>query len=218
MEKPSEMKTNQISPKQGLALGVLVLVLLSVGVWQWQSMSGRRNPSRPASASTSNSNTGVSATVSTSRVALASAPLAPLPVRDPFRPAFSLSEPSGRVASPATRSPGQPLRRTITGTPPVPPIGLPAPGGLEIKRADEPAPIPDWTLVGVVQGPRTIAILKDSEGHRRFVQIGDLLEEGWRVRRIERGVITVQKGKQMIAIQVGTSTQPDSQFTGGTQR
>ncbi len=218
MEKPPEMKTNQISLKQGLAIGVLVLILLSVGVWQWQSMGGRRNPSRPASASTSNSNMGVSATVSTSGVVLASVPLAPLPARDPFRPTIQIGELPGRVASPATSSTNQSPRRAITGTPPVPPVALPAPGGLEIRRAEEPAPIPDWTLVGVVQGPRTIAILKDSEGHRRFVQIGDLLEEGWRVRRIERGVITLQKGKQTIAIQVGTSTQQDSQSTGGTQQ
>lgn len=236
MEKPHEMKTSQISPKQGVAIGVLSLVLLSVGIWQWQSMGGRKaspqatNTAQPANTPTASASSLASQTVM-------GASLAPFPARDPFRPTVGVEGKSlSRVASPANTS-SKPARREITGTPPMPPLALPAPGGLEVRRVDEPElpAMPNWTLVGVVQGPRTVAILKDSEGNRHFVQIGDTLEEGWRVRRIERGRLILQKGQRTISVDVGSSTtegealssqpsipsigrEPVNRSTGGIQR
>jgi len=61
----------------------------------------------------------------------------------------------------------------------------------------------------VVQGPNSVAILADSEGRRRFVKQGDLLEEGWRVVSIQRGAITLRKGKEHLTIRVGESTAPN---------
>lgn len=221
MEKPNEVKTNQISPKQGVAIGILSLVLLSVGIWQWRSLSGQQAPPRPTNTAQPGNGQGTAASSIATGQTLMSAPLAPFPARDPFRPTVSavVNAPS-RVAS-STNTSSKPTRREITGTPPVPPLALPAPSGLEVKRMDEPEspPVPHWTLVGVVQGPHTVAILKDSEGNRRFVRIGDTLEEGWRVRRIERGRLTLQKGKRTISVDVGGSTAesetPSNRPTGG---
>jgi hypothetical protein len=204
MEKSQEMKAKQASPKQWAAVGILAVLLLSVGVWQWQSLSGRAKPSRPT---TQSGSTGQTSPTEPTSLTQANTGFAPFPLRDPFRPTVAITtSPPSRIAQPA-RSPA----REISGTTPVPPVALPAPGAkLELHPAEkptEPPPIPNWTLVGIVQGPRTLAILKDSEGNRRFVQLGDQLEEGWRVRRIARGTLTLQKGQTTISIQVGTSTQ-----------
>lgn len=207
MEKSQEMKANQASPKQWAAVGILGLLLLGVGVWQWQSLSGRSNAPRPTPRSSQTGQTGLTNSDRSDGLAMGSVPFAPFPPRDPFRPTVAAATPTvSRVAQPTRSS-----AREISGTPPVPPLALPAPSGkLELQPAEKPTeqpPIPNWTLVGIVQGPRPLAILKDSEGNRRFVQLGDQLEEGWRVRRIERGTLTLQKGQTTLSIQVGTSTQ-----------
>ncbi|GBC91848.1 hypothetical protein HRbin15_00307 [bacterium HR15] len=223
MEKTHEVKTNQLSPKQGVAIGVLSLILVSVGVWQWRSMSGHKPSARPGSTAPSGQVRNTPASTTPSGQAEVSASFAPFPARDPFRPTVAVMNIPNRVAQPAKTSAKSPVR-AITGTPPVPPLALPAPGGLEVKQVEkpEPPPVPNWTLVGVVQGPRTIAILKDSEGNRRFVQMGDKLEDGWRIRRIERGKLTLQNGQRTISIHVGGSTAeskvPPDYSTGGMQQ
>lgn len=225
MEKPQEMKTSQISPKQGVAIGILSVVLLGVGVWQWQSMSASKPSSRPANQpQPTATQQGSTAASGQTAVASAGASFEPFPPRDPFRPtvANTTTTPSRVVTPPKTST--KSVAREISGTPPMPPMTLPVPGGIEIKPAGatEAPSTPDWTLVGVIQGPRTLAILKDSEGNRRFVQIGDTLDEGWRVRQIERGRLTLQKGQRTISVNVGSSTAENenltSRSTGGTSQ
>jgi|GEM_PF-772577 len=224
MEKPHEMKTNQISTQQGIAIGVLSMVLVSVGVWQWHSMSGRKPSPRTANAAAAATAQNPSTASRAAGNALTGASFTPFPARDPFRPTITAAFSTPNRLVPPEKTSQKTTPRTITGTPPVPPIALPPPGGLEIKQTDapEPTPVPDWTLVGIVQGPRPLAILKDSEGNRRFVQLGDRLEGGWRVRRIERGRLTLQKGQQTISVNVGSSTtsheNPASRSTGGIQQ
>ncbi len=231
MEKTNEVKTNRIGPKQGFAIGILSVVLIGVGVWQWQSLGGSKAVPRPSNPTqTGSMQNGTAYSPSTPLTdggkpggagqMLISTSFAPFPPRDPFRPTIATTTTPTRIAQPA-KTGTQRVARQITGTPPVPPLALPAPGGLEVKLAEEPEPppVPNWTLVGIVQGPRTIAILKDDEGNRRFVRAGDLLEEGWRIQRIERGKLTLQRDGRTISVDVGGSTQtsqmPPSRPTGG---
>ncbi|MER3402475.1 MAG: hypothetical protein C4337_04075 [Armatimonadota bacterium] len=82
-------------------------------------------------------------------------------------------------------------------------------GTLKVEPSQpEPAepPTPNWVVVGVVEGPQTIAILKDSEGNRRFVRQGDILEEGWRVHRIECRQVVLKQSRGQISLRVGQST------------
>jgi len=207
---------------------LLVFVLVGVGFWQWQSLSGGeatpQNQSKPqnsqASQETNQSESQTGDARATSEP-MASANGSP---RDPFRPFETPTEDNGA----STRQEGTKVvarepepRREIQGTPPsapVLPVGIPAPGGLQLRPdgspADAPEPTPpQWTVTGVVQGPASVAIVKDSEGNRRFVKQGDPLEEGWRVQRIERGQVILVRGKERLIIRVGQS----SQASGGNE-
>lgn len=210
----ADSKPKQTSPKQLAILAVLFVVLITVGVVQFSGLLGggdapaQSQPKR-ASGQPSASNTPSTAP-SQSPTGMQLPPLTP---RDPFRPTIQTAQaqpqPENNKVVRNTPAP----RREITGTPPVPPLTLPA-GQFGLRPA-EPAPTtpepekPNYTITGVVLGPNSVAILADSEGRRRFVKQGDLLEEGWRVVSIERGQITLRKGKQQLSVRVGESNAPN---------
>lgn len=198
------------NPKQLVAVGLLALLLVGVGVWQWTNFSSppAQNPAskpNPQPNSSSNTQLNQNAPSPTGMV------LPALSAHDPFKPTFlakyqTPDETNKVVVSPKTLAPP---KREITG---VPPIALPA-ENLRIQPCPnpdpkEPAPSdPEWVLVGVVEGPNTVAIIKDSEGNRRFVRVGDRLEEGWRVQKIERGQIVFKNKQEQKSLRVGQSTQ-----------
>lgn len=199
----------QASLKQLIAVGVLLLMLLSVGIWQWTNLSASA-PKNTSFQPKPQQNVSLS-TASTKPAASPTGMVLPaLSPRDPFRSTLvtnTLPPKGGNkvvVRSSSERNPA----REISG---VPPVMLPTPGGtLQIESSrSEPAepPTPNWVVVGVVEGPQTIAILKDHEGNRRFVRQGDILEEGWRVHRIERGQVVIKQSRGQISLRVGQSTQ-----------
>lgn len=204
------------NPKQLVAVGMLALLLAGVGVWQWthfsspstQNAGSKQSPQQSASAPTK---PNPSTPPSTGIV------LPALSARDPFKPTFlakyQTSDDTNKVVV-NNKTPAPP-KREITG---VPPITLPA-ENLRIQPSPNPDPKdpapadPEWVLVGVVEGPNTVAIINDSEGHRRFVRVGDRLEEGWRVQKIERGRIVFKKNQEQKSLRVGQSTREQ----GGSQ-
>ncbi len=204
MEKNTVPTTKSVQPKQVLALAVLSLLLVGIGIWQWQSLMGgtapqQNQPSKPSS--------GNEAKEPSSETALATtgSPRAPFAPRDPFRP-YSMP-PSEQGTKVVAQRPAP--SKSGNRVPPIPPLTLPAPGALRLEPKEEhpeTPSMPKWALTGVVQGPRTLAILKDSAGNRRFVRQGDVLEEGWRVHRIERGTVVLKKANEQITLQVGQST------------
>ncbi len=213
MEKntvPTNSKT--ANPKQVVAIGVLSLLLVGVGIWQWRSLSGgtpEQKPSNaPKSGASTSSNTPMQiATNSGTAVVGGRAPFAP---RDPFKPYYGQPREQGTKVVAQQKPSVNTSSKAFSG---VPPLTLPAPGTLQLepsKPEPEAPPMPQWGLTGVVQGPKSLAILKDGEGNRRFVKQGDVLEDGWRVHRIERGQIVLKKANQQISIRVGQSTQETS--------
>ncbi|CUU05655.1 MAG: DNA utilization family protein [Fimbriimonadales bacterium] len=214
MEKLQSMQAKkQANPKQLVAVAVLTLLLIGVGVWQWTNLSQpapQNTPSKPAQAT---SNSSVTQTAQAPAQPATGIVLPALSPRDPFKPtpevvAQAATQNNNKVVV-AKKSEGAP-KREIGG---VPPVALPAPGNLQLELAktepeDSQAPqTPQWTVVGVVQGPNTLAILKDGEGNRRFVRPGDTLEEGWRVQQIQRGQVVFKKANEQISVRVGQSTQ-----------
>lgn len=209
-EKPESGK-QATNPKQLLIVAVLLVVMTTVGVVQFGGLLGGDVPPTPNPARQSNEGTQTqeaqAETANANRLTLP-----PLPSRDPFRPiivaAKPQEEPSRVVRSESSSRP----QSQITGVPPLSPMTLP-PGTIGLEPAESTVPQaheqPHYTITGVVQGPNSVAILADKEGRRRFVKQGDPLEEGWRVVRIQRGAVVLQKDKQRITVRVGESTAPN---------
>lgn len=197
---------------------LLSVVMLSVGVWQWQSMSG--TTAEPAqkkgneqtgqdSGQTEQSQPSEPGTGSPEPGRMQVASLEPLPMRDPFTPDPNLiknPEQPPAASRPVVVSNG--THRTISGSlPPLPPMSMPD-NNMRIEMTDpdvkpEP-PTPDWQVMGVVQGPNTIAIVKDSDGNRRFVRQGETLGNGFRVEAVRRGEIVVRGHGQKHTLKVGS--------------
>ncbi|GIV06348.1 MAG: hypothetical protein KatS3mg016_2359 [Fimbriimonadales bacterium] len=210
----AEAKPKQANPKQVLILAALAAVMVTVGVVQFGGLLGGGEASTPSQPqATASADAAQKAASASQDAAPTGTQLPPLSPRDPFRPNIVVSK--GQESQPETnkvvRNAPSP-RREIAGTPPVPPLTLP--GGQIGLQPAESAPTdaseyPNYRVSGVVQGPNSVAILADSEGRRRFVKQGDLLEEGWRVVSIQRGTITLRKGKDQMTIRVGESTAPN---------
>lgn len=203
-----------------IMVALLGIVMLSVGVWQWQSMSTPTQESAQKEGEQPTAGTGQSEQPSGSEPPASSsgsqpinrANLAVLPVRDPFTPERSLiknpdqSPPAGssRIVVPDAAP------RTISGSlPPLPPMGMSPDSGMRLEATEpdvkpEP-PTPDWQVMGVVQGPNTLAIVKDSEGNRRFVRQGESLGNGFRVESVRRGEIIVRGHGQKHTLKVGSN-------------
>ncbi|GIV08259.1 MAG: hypothetical protein KatS3mg019_0350 [Fimbriimonadales bacterium] len=207
----AEAKPKQANPKQVLILAALAAVMVTVGVVQFGGLLG--GGEAPHALAPQSSPASADAAQKSAQASQDTAPtgmqLPPLSPRDPFRPNLAVSK--GQESQPETnkvvRNEPSP-RREIAGTPPVPPLTLPS-GQFGLQPAAEPAPpsapeYPNYRVSGVVQGPNSVAILADSDGHRRrFVKQGDLLEEGWRVVSIQRGAITLRKGNDQLTVRVG---------------
>jgi len=201
-----------------IMVALLGIVMLSVGVWQWQSMStppqepaqkegeqpaaGTGQSEQPSGSEPPSSNHG-SQPINTSNLAV-------LPVRDPFTPELSLiknpdqSPPAGSNRIVISNA----APRTISGSlPPLSPMGMSPGNGVHLESTEpdvkpEP-PTPDWQVMGVVQGPNTLAIVKDRDGNRRFVRQGESLGNGFRVESVRRGEIIVRGHGQKHTLKVG---------------
>lgn len=212
MEKNNVPTNRSTNPKQVVAVAVLSLLLVGVGVWQWQSLSGGTPEQKPSNAPKSGTpaSSDPAVQIATSSGTAVSGERTPFAPRDPFKPYFTPLREQGTKVVAQQKPSGNTPSKAFSG---VPPLALPAPGTLQLepsKPEPEAPTVPQWGLTGVVQGPKTLAILKDSAGNRRFVKQGDVLEDGWRVHQIERGKIVLKKANEHLSIRVGQSTQETS--------
>lgn len=199
------------NPKQLLIVAVLLVVMITVGVVQFGGLLGGEAPptQTPSRQSSGDAQAHGMRTEAANANRLALPPLTP---RDPFRPVIVAAKPQEEPSRVVRSEPSSRPQREITGVPPISPMTLP-PGQIGLQPAENSelrAPEQSqYIITGVVQGPNSVAILADKEGRRRFVKQDDLLEEGWRVVRIQRGAVVLQKGKQRITVRVGESTAPN---------
>lgn len=141
----------------------------------------------------------------TLQTAEAAAPANPDPgagseVAPPTEPAAeqSVSAPSpAAAAAPPVRTPARPADQG--GLPPLPPLGH----GLEAEGLAPSGPPPDvlW-LAGVIEGERTVALLRRGE-NRYLVGEGDKIEGGYQVVKIAAGSVTLQRGGRKRTLRVG---------------
>lgn len=210
----ADAQPKQTNPKQLLILAALFVVLVTVGVVQFGGLLGGDGApdSNPAPAQGNAGNAPRNLAQQEATTPPTGMPLPPLTPRDPFRPTIQTApaQPPAETSKVVRREPAP--RREITGTPALPPLTLPA-GQLGLQPAEPTSPAepqqPHYTVTGVVLGPNSVAILADREGRRRFAKQGDLLEEGWRVVRIERGKVLLRKGNQQLTVRVGESSAPN---------
>lgn len=143
--------------------------------------------------------------------------MAPLPVRDPFRPGeVRLAEPD---PEPAPAPPSPPARRQspnapfdLPGATPLNPMitgSLPAVGGALPMGPAMGAPAPQepvFRLRGVVSGKTPMAVLEDGSGRQRLVEVGGYVDPDSRVVSIQGETVTiVRRGqRKSLTIQEGT--------------
>ncbi len=200
------------NPKQLLIVAALFAVLITIGVVQFGGLlaGGDAPKTNQQPQPATNSVASDAAGQASQAVSPTGIQLPPLSPRDPFRPTIVRTQTPPESNKVVRDNPAP--RREIAGTPPVPPMTLPG-GQIGLQPAETAPPAepeyPNYQITGVVQGPNSVAILADTDGRRRFVKQGDLLEEGWRVVSIQRGAIVLRKGKQQLTVRVGESTAPN---------
>lgn len=214
----SQSKTLARSRQQWLLISLLALVLAGVGFWQWNNMQTPPPPPQPpnsqgAKPQPAQNEQGEAGSPESVRYTT----LPSFLPRDPFRPDLDLlsqqsSEAEGEEKPKITGGKTRPF-----SVPPLPPLSLNMSSeglekGQEPKPVEpEPLPKPEWSLVGIVEGPQTLAILKDSEGNRRFVRVNENLEPGFRVLAIQRGAIILKGHGQSFTLRLGDTPHPPSE-------
>lgn len=202
--------------QQAIVLTILVLLLGSVGVWQYRSNSAGGNENPSSSASEERNKDNKNPNEPNRAPGNPTVQLASLSARDPFMPDISMTRLPSDPTSPANQGNTRPSNFTISGSPPpLPPMPIPQGGQLQLAPSGgndyQPgftpsAPeTPQWEVVGVVEGPNTVAIVKDSQGNRRFVRDGDLLGDGFRVQTVRRGEVIMRGHGQSHTLKVGQS-------------
>jgi hypothetical protein len=140
--------------------------------------------------------------------------MAPLPVRDPFRPGeVQLREPEPPPALPPAaptarrQTPNAPFDLGATPLNPMITGSLPAVGGALPMGATAPEPQePVLRLRGVVSGTTPMAVLEDGNGRQRLVEVGGYLDAESRITSIQGETVTiVRRGqRKSLTIQEGT--------------
>ncbi|MES2461949.1 MAG: hypothetical protein V4671_15300 [Armatimonadota bacterium] len=86
-------------------------------------------------------------------------------------------------------------------------------------------PAPAWSISGIVLAERDsdgikrgrdVAILRDSAGNRRFVTVGDPVDNGYHVSAVLSGGVEIRNDKRTTMIHLNSSTSKPSEVAAGT--
>lgn len=197
-------------------LGVLTAAILAIGAWQFSSAlkQPERKPksSAPAGAAAKMKQTTQQQPIADlDRIGLTRRnPFQPAPLPDmtPTTPTTSHPTPppsnqprsngSGRIATkidtklPPFQLPGDPI--TGTGTPDVS-----VDPSTVLRSPDEFA----YSLIGIVEGPRPMAVFKDDSGKQHLARVGEKISSKSKLVGIHNGKVTVQHNGKTITLTVG---------------
>ncbi len=201
--------------KKLIVLLVLGFLLLGVGAWQFLSLSSPgEEKAEPKSASKNQT----------------SQPTPPQPTnlqqdtpywllgtkrQNPFQPkdlpdeeGNTSSPPQGNMVRPPTSSPKPPAPRVKPNIeiPAVPPPWMVTPtppqGETQPKQPAEEEPF-SYVVVGVLDGPKPVAILQSPAGGQQLVRVGDHLGPQTQIIAIEGRTVTVRHKKTILKLTVG---------------
>lgn len=214
----SKSEAGDAGKKPPLALlGALALVILSVGFWQYQNMGGdppvdKAEKSAEDASKKPDANDGANLMNATM--------LAQLPQQDPFKPdrRFSLKpvQPENNEPVATNRSNGG-----YRIDQPLPPLT----GSFGLREADpnnveEPPskPILSATIEGVVQGPKSLAIVRNADGTTRFARPGDSLGNGYRLVEVKRGSVMISGHGERFELRPGQEHEGSEEYSQGGRK
>jgi hypothetical protein len=135
-----------------------------------------------------------------------------LDMRDPFISAAppATSAPANNSTTTFTTSLNQ-TRQTLGVLQPLPfssairPLTGLTPGSPSFSAVSGVAPVVSWSVTGVLTGPDSssrIAILRNGDA-RRFVPLGDMVDDQYRLIGIDRFGVTLAQGKNRVRLRLG---------------
>jgi len=191
-----------------LVIAALGIGLAAVGVFQFTASSGK--PEKKAPAIVDRSKEAAADENQKTRTAIEQSLTAQLAKpKDPFKPIpLAKDQDTENSASTVVKAPTDAIQRPnvnyrgpALANPTMPPM---APNGA--VTAGAPLRAPDefaYKLVGVVSGPRPVAVFQDDAGHQKLVRQGEPVDEGSRVIAVSDGQVVVQHGKKNLTLSVG---------------
>jgi hypothetical protein len=164
----------------------------------------------PATAPASAPATGAAPVIGAARSSLppeaAVIPPPPATASDPFWRPLALSLLPPKAAS--IQAVRKPVPTTVVGT-----IGKPGfsriSGSRTMLASIPPPTLPDVSLQGIVQDDTAMAVL-DIGGQTRFLKVGQALEAGWILARIQATTVTLRQGRREVLLMLGQTRAKDA--------
>lgn len=209
MEK---LKGGSPDKKKLIIVGALVVIVAGVGVFQFTQGGSSPAPRKKESAVAESQSEPTGKTVADATGTNPNNPAVALTPKDPFKPIPLPKEETPQGKSTIIKAPPpmqQPPKVGYSGPP------LPAGGGTQIGpmptggasvTASTPLRAPDeftYVLVGIVSGPRPVAVFQDSSGSQKLVRMGEAVDEGSRVVTVTDDHVIVRHGKKNLTLTVG---------------
>lgn len=189
-------------------LAVLVMALLGVGAYQFIGGTGDDKKSSKPQQDVTTKKPGPKAA---EEAVVADLSMIGLTRKDPFQPwALPGSEPQNPEPPREQQQPSPSVRSPSSSSKPLPPFNFDAlpvttPGNVEITPST-PLRSPDefsYSLVGVVDGPKPVAVFRSDTGEQRMVRINEPLGSDSKVVNISNGRVTIQHRGKNITLAVG---------------
>jgi hypothetical protein len=195
-------------------LGVLIAGILGIGAWQFSS--ALRQPERK-SKSSSSSAAAAKPQQKTQPQPIAELDRIGLMKRNPFQPS-ALPDMTPTTSTTTTTPPSNPPRsngssriapQIDTKLPPFQLPGDPTAGTGTPGVSVDPSTVlrsPDefaYSLIGVLEGPRPMAVFKDDSGKQHLARVGENISAKSKLVGIQNGKVTVQHNGKTITLTVG---------------
>jgi hypothetical protein len=129
----------------------------------------------------------------------------PANASDPFWRPLALSLAPPKPASVAAARKPDPITVGTSGKPGFSRI----PGSKTMLASIPPPTLPDVSLQGIVQDDTAMAVL-DVGGQTRFLKVGQALEAGWILARIQATTVTLRQGRREVLLMLGQTRAKDA--------
>jgi hypothetical protein len=202
--------------KQLIAVGAMVVMILGIGAFQMMQGSGAPPPAPTEAKKESELEEDKDKKPEIKNPEVAS----PLRRRDPFMMAsFANDEEAFEVPAPVAPKPEVKRPKVLPGRPShsnghtkfeFDGDELPVAGSLN-ERSEGPKPIvPEvkfgYTLIGILDGVRDVAVFQDAAGNQRMVPVGQAIDGDATLLSVSRGSVRVKFHAQTLVLTIGENS------------